>query len=261
MYRTFWTSLFVLSTITLGISKTANADLVAKDSATFAYKYDMSADPSERDIDGNGTGDFSKFVSSTGSAAGVNGGVLTINGGGDGYDNRAAYYQSSTAGEAWANSGIAANTGFTVEVKLKVDSMIAGRWGTVAMMTGTAGENYNYLMFRDDGLTWGEKAGPTYTTSTTDGFHVYRLAMQAGQYSFWKDGSLLGSAMTPSESSAINLFRLGDDGSSMNGVTEVEYLRFTAGAYAPVATPEPSAIAILATTIASLSAYAWRRRR
>lgn len=238
-----------------------NEGIVQKrDSATFAYKYEMDGEPSDKDLDGNGVKDFTKCVSSSGSATGASHGILTINGGGDGYNNRAAYYQSGVTDEIWARSGITVSMGFTVEIRLKVDSMIAGRYGAAALMTG-AGDNANYLIFRDDGLTWGEKSELTYATSTTDDFHIYRIAMQDGLYSLWEDGVLLASLLAPSESYVANLLRLGDDGSSLNGVVEVDYLRLTAGAYAPAATPEPSSLTLLAMTMLGVLAYARTKRR
>ena len=53
----------------------------------------------------------------------------------------------------------------------------------------------------------------------------------------------------------------GDGSGTLGGTVDVAYVRFTAGAWAPVASPEPSAMMLLTTGLVSLLAYAWRKRK
>jgi hypothetical protein len=97
----------------------------------------------------------------------------------------------------------------------------------------------------------------------TDDFHTFRVAQAPGAASFsvWRDGVLLSSGLPSGGPWAGAAFNIGDFAGATAGVAQIDYVRFTPGAYAPVAVPEPATISLLASGLIGLLAYAWRKRK
>jgi hypothetical protein len=251
--------LAILGAVTLAVPRAANASLL--DSADFTYKYEMNDEPSDVDADGNSTNDFQRIVNSPATAA-VSGGILTLDGAGAGNNPLATYYVSNTASQVWLNSGISQATGYTIEARLKVtaDSTF-GIWGAGWIFAGTSaavGESV-YINFMEDGLGWGGANTPILAIDTTDDFHVYRLALKDGLYSLWVDGALITSTLVADAAGGAYELYLGDAGSNWNGIMEVDYFRFTSGAFAPV--PEPSSAVLFLTATAGALGFVRRKRK
>lgn len=156
------------------------------------------------------------------------------------------------------------SAGYTIETRVKV--------------TATGTDGYGFGFMPADGAKVGWFGVRTYDVFTqyadgtsgvaswgggtnSDDFHVLRIAHapSATQLSIWKDGVLLTStanlyapAYTPQFLSIGNI-------SASGGTGQLDYVRWTTGAYAPV--PEPSALVLACVGLVGLLAYAWRRRR
>jgi hypothetical protein len=125
------------------------------------------------------------------------------------------------------------------------------------------------LFVSDAGQYWGEiNRGVSValgSANNANDFHVFRIAQLANQDSFsvWRDGALIGSGLTSAytASDVTPLLYVGQAvaGEAVNGATQVDYIRITSGAYAPV--PEPSTIVLLVSAMFGLLAYAWRKRK
>jgi hypothetical protein len=253
MSRVFSTIVVAASVMAFLGTQTASAALVQTDSSSFAWKYEMNADPTTQNIDGVAGADWG-FAAAKGTVAD---GILTT--------ASTGYYSSwqDTAGQVWANVDF--ENGFTFETRLRTHQ--TGAHSAIGFMVGSALSNFAFLQVGDDSIFWGDAYAPTIGTpggydNSTD-FHTYRFAQLPNQdsYSVWRDGKLvaegLTSAYTPSDLSACALF--GSPTSVAAGANEIDYVRITSGAFAPV--PEPGTCVLLTTGLLGLVAYAWRKRR
>jgi hypothetical protein len=245
-------SLIVVTLAVIGMAGQAMAGFAgsALDSSSFTYKYEMDAMPSTQDLDGNSVMDFDANESAAGNLS-VASGIATIVAGSGGSD----YFGSESAGKIWQNKF--AGGDFTIECAAKVVSAVPG-----TDMEGA------FQVFASNGNYFGIKLDTSKTTTSdrqllssadnTDAFHVFRFAQQGSSLYVWRDGAPVGDGVTTWPVTYTSMY-FGDGGGSIEGVTQVDYFRVTSGAYAPV--PEPSSIALLASAIAGLLAYAWRKSR
>ncbi len=215
----------------------AFADLPRLDSSEFDYRYDMnSLLPGAEDLDGDGAADFTYASAGNGAltlGTGEDAGSMVLNSTGSG-DN--AFFMSSAdsgAGGAWRRSGIGLDTGYTLEVCLKV-SQCAQQDGALALNASVAGSTINgWLRFYTDKIVW---SGATNLLDTTV-YRTYRLVRGAGSavHSLYVDGVLvrknLGNGFATD--GFLNRLLIGDAGVKYGGNVQVAYLRFTKGAYAP----------------------------
>jgi len=264
--------LFAAGAVAVVAAPLANANAaitLSKPSELFDRKYEMDVEPSTQDLDGNSTLDFVK--NATGSATATPGtpsaGFVTLSSSGG--DNIG--YNSDAAGRIWREDNYLETQGFTVEVRLRVVSQ-SGSDAAFGITTTPAGSNIDsYFIIRATGQAWSITNGAASPSvplnigaqlDNTDGFHVFRLAFDPAtlRYSMWRDAVLLADGASNStfgdmfpSINALNRLQVGDNGGFFAGVVELDYVRFTRGAFL---TPEPASAAMLA-----LGGLATLRRR
>lgn len=244
----------------LTAAQTANADLASLDSSAFTWKYEMTEDPTTQDLDGNTAADFAGYSKNGGS--GTYGGVWSYDASGT---KQVALLGATTTDRIWANSGITHAAGFTVEARIKIKTSTGtdGAFEIAGAPADQTGAEFG-LSVAGTGEYWRTIGSPQIDTSSNnlDGaFHVFRLAQAPGAstFSLWRDGVLLTNSLTSTNSANdAAVFNVGSDSGSLAGTVDVDYVRFTPGAYAPAAVPEPSSIVMC---VIGLLAYAWRRRK
>ena len=230
----------VLSAVLIGIAAAAFADidLPTRDSSRFDFKYEMDVLPTDADLDGDGYKDF------TGG-----GDWLTLKGNGiaqfdmRGESNR--YIQSTTAagqdGCVWRRYAPTAETGYTIEVRMRVIEQGSGKTAAAAV-TASEGSNYDSMLtLTTSALKWGSDTGTAIANfianfATTNSFHTYRIAKLPSENRFvlWCDANLVTSSLNDAlGNTGLNRLLLGAIGGSYRSLAEVDYLRFTKGAYAP----------------------------
>lgn len=237
----------------------ANATIVdTKDSAAFDYQYEMGAAPDAVDLDGNGTMDFA-----TGGGGTVSDGILSMstsgpNGG----------YTSDTVGLIWAGK-VTYNTGYTIEARVKIISSTTYGFGIQGIPGPTSvSQPCSELWINANKLVWSD--GPSAIVmadgqDNTDDFHIFRLAQEPGigapgsaTYSVWRDGVLVADSLSEAfMNPGLERIIFGSFASGNSSTSQTDYVRFTAGAYAPV--PEPTSMVLVSSGILGLLAYAWRR--
>jgi hypothetical protein len=265
--------LFVAAAFVLiGIASQANAGFVQKDSADFTWKYEMDETPAGQDLDANGATDFAPWTLNGGSAS-VSSGVLSMDSSGN------KFYALLGPARIWANSGVSFATGYTIETRVKVDSS-TGALGAL-MIDAAPSDNkqaVGQLTIAGAGQFWGmpadqgtEPVGQSLgTQNNTDDFHTFRIAQTpsagnlfASVYSVWRDGVLLSAELpTAYWANASTLFDFGAPSGVIHGTSQVDYFRFTPGAYAPIGSvPEPGTLTLLGLGLLGFVAYAWRKRK
>jgi hypothetical protein len=236
--------------LSAGLSTAGAAITETKDSADFQWKYEMQTEglypmdvkPSDQDLDTNGTMDFHE--GGTGGSSSVSDGILTM----ASNNSQARYFRSNIDLEIWRNQNFTFAEGYTIECSVKVNSS-TGEHGAFAIFSeslGTGGDAEARLLIHDDSQEWGSYDGGSNIyidlgeNDNTDDFHVFRIAQEAGQDNFcvWRDGALLYEGIRAGTYTS-DLLLFGDPGGSWGGEVEVDYFRFTSGAYAPGDTPPP----------------------
>lgn len=243
------------------------------DSTSFTRKYEMDVDPGTVNLNGpaDTNMDFLLTKSSSNPVPTLADGVLSYSSS----SNNLLYYRSGDDTRIWRQDGYAVDAGFTVEVRLRIDSTPTTA-APIAIFVSPSGDSSHdaLLLIRGTGQQWGRQGqsveGGTFaiggTDDNTDGFHVFRIAVDTedGTYSVWRDGVLLtnpsglskfGDALMDGTTlGAGNELRVGDMGRAatvdlstdlMSGNVSIDYLRFTSGSYAPVV-PEPASLGLLA---------------
>jgi hypothetical protein len=251
------TAVVLVMASSTAIQKTARAAMTSVDSSSFSWKYEMTDDPTGQDLDTNLGPDFSTVL----GAGTLSGGVSTLSG----YATYASN-GASLAGAVWRN--ISFENGYTVEVRLKA-AQAAGESASAGIMGCSETTKCSQLFVSDSGQYWGESVGGGSVSlgiaNNADAFHVFRIAQLPNQDSFsvWRDGVLLSDTLTSAyaKDDVAPLLYVGQAvaGEATNGATQVDYIRITSGAFAPV--PEPSTIVLALAGVIGLLAYAWRRER
>ncbi len=238
--------------LVLCVSATADGAVTAtKSSALFDYSYDFTltpTNPAEIDLDGNGLADWRALgtVSIDKTAGTYTIGPVSAGGSGQlaSRVHDATYWPYT--GQIWPDTASPSSAGpFTIEFSVKVlrdDDPVFG----ACVLTASSDTTQNGALFiKSSGQAWGPLSGtpasladPVNTSSNTDDYHVFRVAMEdINTWWVWRDGVLLnaGNPMGAaySHASLTNTIRLGDPGNIVDGRVVVDYVRFTAGAYAP----------------------------
>ena len=269
MWVTICVAAGLIAACTLATPPGAGAAITeTKDSADFNWKYEMQTEgpypmdvkPSDQDLDENGTWDFHE--DGNGGTASVLDGILTIN---CTKDKKRSFISDADA-EIWRNQGFTYQNGYTFETRFKIISQAAGvSDGTISLHAVPAESNQrSYINLWEDKITWGTSTQTTLDTNdNTDDFHVIRVAQEPTTvtgdeiFSVWRDGVLLADDLGGVYySSFLNRMFFGDVGSSGGGEAQIDYFRFTEGAYAPI--PEPATLVVLAGAVLAL--LVWRRR-
>ncbi|MDZ7615995.1 MAG: hypothetical protein U1E05_03260 [Patescibacteria group bacterium] len=241
--------------LVLCVSATAGGAVTAiKSSALFDYSYDFTLTPTdytEIDLDGNGANDWRALgtvsIDKTSGTYTIGPATSTPSGIAGQLASRVhdATYWPYT-GQIWPATASPPSAGpFTIEFSVKVLRDDDPVFGACALTASSDATQNGALFIKSSGQAWGPLSGtpaslidPVNTSSNADDFHVFRVAMEdTNNWWVWRDGVLLnaGNPMGAaySHASLTNTIRLGDPGSIVNGQVVVDYVRFTAGAYAP----------------------------
>lgn len=243
--------LVLVAVLVAGMSGLASADITAtKDSADFTWKYEFNTSvlPDASDLDGNGVGDFNVPVGGYGHGGSISGGLLTLSTVGT---ENSYYYTGWNAGnKLWdVVDNLDYEHGVTVEMSVKVLAAAAGADGVTGLCVMPDGTNVDgKLQIAKTTQYWGDTGSEvgTGTYDNTDGFHAFRMALDpdTNTYSVWRDNELLGSGLGDTDSrDGLRRLLFGDFASGLFGDAEIDYVRITSGAYAPV--PEPATLCLL----------------
>ncbi|MCC6682665.1 MAG: hypothetical protein IT445_17330 [Phycisphaeraceae bacterium] len=246
--------------------------LTQANSSSFTFKYEMDLNPrlpAEIDLDGNTLADF---LASTGPTV-FNTGVAGTT---DGYTAALNYVRPGTneilTGQAgsstWDTTVFTSGGGYTLEVRVKVISTetdgLAKGLNIDANINNGAG--YAWLNIVDGSQGWGASKTDLGTNDNTDGFHTFRIAYiqnnTVNEWWVWRDGVLLNPGNTALPvglaGSAKRVF-IGSPGNDWGGVGELDYVRFTNEALAPI--PEPASAVIIALGIGAMCMRSRVRQR
>ena len=210
----------------------AASDLPQRDSSTFDFKYEMEFLPTVEDLDGDGFNDFT-----------INNGETWLTASGYGYatfecsqPNRyiGSDAAGGTAGGTWKGYGASAQTGFTIETRLRVTAE-SGITSAFCLWANATENLHAFLNFKTNALLWGTSTVLT-NMDVASKFHTYRIVQAAGAnvYSVWCDGKLVRENLgTGYSGNVARRLLIGSIGSNYRGGARVAYLRFTKGGYAP----------------------------
>jgi hypothetical protein len=217
------------------LTTTAGAAVTeTKNSADFDWRYEMDVEPSEANLDGNLVMDFTKVGSGTVS---IENGILEMISSTNSFN-----YVSDGSDQIWnLDPNITYANGYTYEVRLKaIGSKPMGFTFFAVPDDDTPGA---WLNVAPGGQTWGPTGSPLGEANNNDDFHVFRVAQAPGEtvYNVWRDGVLLSDSLGAGYSSPGYPAKvvIGDTGENWGTVMEIDYLRFTSGAYAPGGTSPP----------------------
>ncbi len=227
----------LLSAVFAGAALSAPA-IETRDSSQFTYKYEMDVRPDLQDLDGAGANDFTGWNDNFFT---LGEGAMTIDASSNGkYLGSAAEVGSN--GDIWRALGASSTDGFTVEARVKVTEC-TGANGAICIEAGPSDSKvYARLNLFGDKIKWN---GTTLTNLDTSVWHTYRIAREGGKavHAVWVDDVLvasnLGTGFTYDKSTLYRML-LGSPGGGWTGKAQVDYLRFTKGAYVPVPVPKAS---------------------
>ncbi|AQT68184.1 hypothetical protein STSP2_01339 [Anaerohalosphaera lusitana] len=209
------------------------------DSQNFDWKYEMDVQPNNQDLNNSGSDDF------------WDGGALTVSNGvaiGTGDDT---YFRTDYGGSIWRDeiTGAAFTIEFSVQILETGEEGTAGTMGMYARNLETGGGPYLNVARSGQTLINTQATLDLGSQDNTDGQHVFRVARE-GDGSVWvyRDGVMLNPNGQPivGDLSVFNndIFQIGDIWSTgHSGDYEIDYVRLTDGAYAPV--PEPATMLLL----------------
>jgi hypothetical protein len=238
------------------LAMAAPAGAAMMDSADFTWQYEMVNLPDETNLDGNEpdppgvpTMDFTRLGGGTTT---TDGNILTMT------DSKMCYYYNNLANQTWQlDPNISYANGYTYEARLKV-APGSGSKG-ISFIASPEENVWAWLNISSGGQGWGDAdVDVGEQLDNTDVYHVFRVAQALGAatYSVWRDGKLLSDSLGTGFDWDVDMISFGGYGDHWGGTFEIDYLRFTSGAYAPI--PEPGTLVLLAGALMSL--LVWRRR-
>ena len=209
------------------------------DSLAFTWKYEMNVAPNTDNQNGVAGGDF-RFhdVDSSPTApvrfnGAVNGdGTITMPVG-----NVQFKSDKGNATHVW--NSITFTGGYTIETRLKAAQ--TGPDASIGLLGGTASGAVSSLLVADDGLHWGIRSVatpfiPLDDNTNADAFHVFRIVQfpNANTFAVWRDGILLGDSLPSASELNVPSLVVGSVTASDAGANQIDYLRITSGAFAPI---------------------------
>jgi hypothetical protein len=204
------------------------------------YKYEMDSKPSAEDLEPNSTNDFGERLTTGGSSTLNGDGTLKLTS-----LNAIATYESNTPDCAWRTLVPTLASGYTLEIRLRVNSQLDSTYGVMYISSAASDSNADSMLrIGADFVKWGNTTQTILQSgiSNSDDFHIFRIAMEEGQtagsemFTVWRDGALLSANITDAlGNDGLNRVVFGDGASgSAGGEVDIDYFRFTKGAYAPV---------------------------
>jgi hypothetical protein len=212
-------------------------EILWKDSASFTYKWDMDCLPWDYgtiDLDNSGGRDWiqsksSQFTLGDGIISAIEGGHLLAN--------------DTTYAEAfWPVQDINSATGYTTEFRVKIKTA-TGTYGAFKTQIGLYDSTRTEVLnIYADQVVWLVNGGTALVLDTgnnlDDAFHTFRLARKPGDPTksyIWKDGVLIGDGLAITYQFSPRRYYIGDIDSSVTGTYDLDYIRVTAGCWAPAA--------------------------
>ena len=211
-------------------------DELAATAFDYYYDFETSLKPGETDLEPNGTADWRDLGD---VAYSIGGGYLS-------YNSTAAQTvlsDSELTGEAWDVAGMNYTDGFTVEFRVRTNSIDPATTGKAAFgfFAGDASPDGSNVTFgiRADSMTWGAYlADKAYGLNNLGEFHTFRVVQEpvTETYSVYRDGVLLTQGEpSPYSLSGIDRIWIGDGSSAASGGNvDIDYVGFHPGDYAPV---------------------------
>ena len=141
---------------------------------------------------------------------------------------------AGTGNEAWANSGLSYEGGWSAEIRIKViaGEEIGGR--SFEFVAGPAGTSLRgHLLV---GESQSGSVGNLRANNNTDDFHVFRIASGpcGSPHGIWRDGKLIWIGLHGSSGGAGPALLMGDTSSQYGGKVEIDYIAWTQGGFAPL---------------------------
>ena len=233
----------ILACVLIGIASAAFAepDLPTRDSSRFDFKYEMDVLPTDADLDRDGAKDF-LYTGGDGSwMTLLQDGVARFDMG-SGSRYIISEKVSGVDGGVWRRYAPTAAEGYTIEVRMRIVSQNKTSTQTIAVgLTTCEGSGCDSLLSLDtESLGWNKSSDnsriPFASFATTNHFHTYRIAKIPGlsQFALWCDDNFVTNGLN--DAFSINdkkRFVFGAIGGAYGSVVDVDYIRFTKGAYAP----------------------------
>ena len=230
------------------------------DSTSFAYKYEMDANPTVVDYDGNGAADWDSWANASATVSFADGKMIMPDG------SALTSGLDSTTG-IWTTQGFTAEEGFTVEFSLEVLSQMISRdqdaTASAFCITFALSDSTELcpIFVGEDAVAWWANSNFALTdVDNADGQHAYRVSrdsdVDGGRWWLWRDGELLtpeGTLAQFNYTRNATYFGPGTSSSS-SGSVAIDYLRMDESASSPV--PEPSTVVLL---LAGLLSIGWLR--
>lgn len=213
-----------------------SAITLTKDSTVFNYRYEMTAQPNNQDLDSNLTDDW------------FDTGAPTVSGGFAVNTANDQLFRGDFSGSIWRSVANAAAADWTMEIRVAKTVGAQGTNGWFGIATANASEsNSSRVYIKDDRIV---SNGADYLVGGGfgDGSYVtIRIAHDAVDNNnyFWVNGTLLNTNLsTPilgiNGTSFDNSTFIGDySATGFDGDFSIDYIRLDTGAFAPV--PEPGA--------------------
>jgi len=218
------------------------------DSSEFTYKYEMDVDPTTQNLDGSAHTDWRAHIGNVT----ISDGLAHLTGAGTFMDGRLSGGMSSI----WQSAGFNTAAEWTIEVRAHVtnpdDPGPRGYWGvSTSNFNGTISELVEIrdattlsIVLSTNGASHIDYALPR---NVKEGFANLRIAKDAEGIWVWLDNILINSEAVQSMSDPVfinNRILVGGYSNSLNTGVDIDYIRITMGAFAPVGQviPEPASL-------------------
>ncbi len=224
------------------------------DSSAFDYKYEMNAAPfdaTQIDLDSNTLSDFigwqtPAIVAGTTPTDGSYLELTPQEGTTKGDAIASDLFAAGTAGTIgtggvgdgiWQNSNITDELGYTVEMSVKIGEasdagMLASGSFTASVLNGPGA----WLSYGQNGLYWGGQATSPQidgTSNADDAYHTIRIIKEPAVNNFWvyRDGVCVTDTALTGGDETRGMLTAGCMSGVTIGTSNVDYIRFTSGAY------------------------------